>query len=147
MALKIGKALSKFDLADEVDLNCGDFDLRCRQAAVHNEDFRAAVTQRAQRVRRKTLVPTQGTLTGSFEEDVALFCEKVILGWGERPLKDDDGKVVKWTKEVGMELFGAVAHPDSDPAVVRQGKVLFGKVMQGTTSDDLFIVREEDLGN
>ncbi len=56
------------------------------------------------------------------------------IGWGKRPLADDDDKVVEYTVDVGRELFTATD----------QGKVLFGKVMQNAVSDEVFLITEED---
>lgn len=137
MTLKVSEALAAFELADIVELNCGTFDINITQAAVHNESFRAAVSKRAMAAKRKSLVPDQGTLTGSLEQDVELFCELIVQGWGKRPLKDDDGKVIPWSRDVGYELFTST----------KQGKVLFGKVQQAAISDEMFLIGEEDKGN
>lgn len=137
MTLNVSDALASFELADIVELNCGKFDVAIAQAAVHNEQFRAAVAKRTMQTRRKSLVPEQGSLTGSFENDVELFCELIIKGWGKRPLMDNDGKKVVWSQAIGYELFTAS----------KEGKVLFGKIMQAAVSDEMFIVTEEDRGN
>ncbi len=137
MSLNIGKALAAFELADMVDLNCGSFDIRIRQAALHNEEFRASVAKRSMSARKKTLVPEKGSLTGHFESDVDLFLDVVVAGWGERPLKNDDDRVVKYSKEVGRELFTSS----------KEGRVLFSKVMAAAIDDELFVIREEDRGN
>lgn len=137
MTLKIGKALSAFNLAETVDLDCGTFEIRIRQAALHNDDFRAAVAARALRAKKKSLVPEKGTMTGSFDEDVELFLDNVIVGWGDKPLKDDDGNTVPYTTEVGREMFTST----------RQGKILFSKVQTAATDDQMFVIKDEDLGN
>jgi hypothetical protein len=138
MALKISKALSGFDMAEFVDLNCGDFEIRIVQAAIHNEKFRAAITKRSLAAKKKSLVPDQGTMTGSLEEDVNLFIENVILGWSDdKPLIDDDGKEVPATPDNLRELFLGS----------REGKVLFGKVQAAAVDDSLFLISEEDKGN
>lgn len=137
MTLNVTEALKAFELADAVDLDCGTFDIRITQAAVHNEGFRAAVAKRTMAAKRKSLVPDQGSLTGSFEQDVELFCELIIQGWGKRPLLNDDKKEVKWSHTVGLELFTST----------REGKVLFGKIMQAAVSDEMFVLTEEDRGN
>jgi hypothetical protein len=138
MTLNVTKALEAFNLADYVDIDCGSFEIRIAQAAVHNEAFRAAVASRSMRAKRRSVVPEKGSLTGSFEEDVELFLDVVIQGWGEtKPLKDDDGKAVKYTKDVGRELFTSS----------KQGRVLFGKIMRAAVDDETFSVSEEDRKN
>lgn len=137
MTLNIEKALAGYELADLVDLNCGTFDIRICQAAVHNEDFRAAVAKRSMAAKRRSLMPEKGSITGNFVEDVELFVDLIIKGWGDRPLMDDDGEVVPWTKANGMALFTSS----------KKGKVLFSKVMVAATEDELFLLRDEDRGN
>ena len=137
MTLNVGNALKPFRLAEFSDLDCGDFDIRIRQAAIHSETFRAAVAKYSLVSRRKKITPAQGSTTGSFEQDVELFLEAVIIGWGKRHLVDDDKNVVDYTVDVGRELF------TSTP----EGKVLFGKVMQNAVSDEVFTITEADLGN
>ena len=137
MALNIGNALAGFDLAEQVELDCGTFDLLIQQAAVHNESFRAAVAQKALAGKKKSLVVQKGTLTGSFEQDVELFAEHVVVGWGERPLKDDEGNEVPFNKSNLVELFTSS----------RAGRVLFGKVQAAAVDDQLFAITEDDLGN
>lgn len=137
MALKLTQALSGFNLAEFVDLNCGTFEIRIVQAAIHNEKFRAAITKRSLAAKKKSLVPDQGTLTGSLEEDVNLFIENVILGWSdEKPLMDDDGNLVESTPENLRELFLGS----------KEGKVLFGKVQAAAVDDSMFALSEEDEG-
>lgn len=138
MTLNISKALKPFSMADFADIDCGDFEIRIKQAAVHNDDFRAAVAARSMRAKRKSIVPEKGSLTGSFDEDVELFLDAVIEGWGERPLTDDDGKPVKYTRKVGLELFTEQG---------KEGRVLFSKIMQAAVSDEMFLIGEEDRGN
>lgn len=137
MALKLSNALAGFDLAEQVELDCGTFDLLIQQAAVHNEAFRSAIAQKALAGKKKSLVVQKGTLTGSFEQDVALFAEHVVLGWGARPLIDDDGEPVPFSKENIIEIFTSS----------REGRVLFGKVQAAAVDDQVFAIREEDLGN
>lgn len=146
MALKISKAMAKFDLAEFVDLDCGDFELRITQAAIHNEEFRTNVSKRALAAKRKSVVPDLGTMTGSYEEDVKLFVDLIIKGWGQKkPLKDDDGNVIPYSKAVAMELFGI--GDGIDEKLRRQGKVLFGKVMQAAIDDKMFALSEDDTKN
>ncbi len=137
MTLNIGKALKPFEMAVHADLDCGSFDIRIKQAAVHSEDFRAAVASRTIVSRRKKIVPEKGSMTGSFEDDVELFLDAVVVGWGKRPLTDDEGEVIEYTTGVGRELFTST----------KEGKVLFGKVMQNAVSDDVFVITEEDRKN
>jgi len=137
MALKLSNALADFDLAEYVELDCGSFDIKIKQAAIHNEEFRAAVAKKALSAKKKSLVPDAGTLTGNYEEDVALFVENVLVGWGARPLKDDDGKEIPGTPENFTELFTST----------RQGKILFGKIQTSAVDDELFAIKDEDLKN
>lgn len=137
MTLNISKALSGFDLAEAVELDCGSFDILIRQAAIHNEGFRAAVAKRALAAKKRSLVPDQGSLTGSFEEDVELFIENILQDWGTRPLKDDDGKKVDFTPENLRTIFTGS----------RQGKILFTKIQTAAIDDQLFAIREDDLKN
>lgn len=136
MSLKLDNALSNFDTADEIELKCGTFDIVIRQAALHNEKFRAAIAKRALKAKKKSLVVEQGTLTGNFEQDVALFVDVLIVGWGKRPLKDDNKKVVPCNRENLTELFTGS----------KQGKVLFSRIQVAAVDDELFLVTEEDLG-
>ena len=137
MSLKLSDALSGFDLAEFVELDCGKFDIRIRQAAMHNEEFRSAVAKQALAAKKKSLVVQKGTLTGSLEQDVELFVQHVIDGWGERPLVDDDGEVVEASQENLRYLFTSS----------REGKVLFGKIQTAAVDDTLFAVTEDDLKN
>lgn len=137
MTLKISNALSSFDLAEYAQLDCGAFDLTIRQAAVHNDSFRAAIAEKALAAKKKSLAINRGTLTGSFEQDVSLFVEFIIVGWGDRPLMDDDGNPVEFTKENITEIFTST----------RQGRVLFGKVQAAAVDDKTFLITEEDAKN
>lgn len=137
MTLNVSNALSGFNLAEMVELDCGTFDIKIRQAAVHNESFRAAVAKKALEGKKKSLVTAKGTLTGSQEQDVELIVEYIIVGWGERPLLDNDGKKVPDTKENFIALF----------TETHEGRVLFGKVQQACIDDSLFQINEEDEGN
>lgn len=137
MTLKLSNALSGFDLAEFVELDCGSFDLKIQQAAVHNESFRSAVAKKALAAKKKSLVVQKGTLTGSLEQDVALFADHVVVGWGARPLMDDDGKEVPFNRDNIIELFTSS----------REGRVLFGKVQAAAVDDALFAIREEDSKN
>lgn len=131
------KALAAFETADYADLDCGTFDVRVRQAAVHNEKFRAAVASRTMAAKRKSLVPEKGSMTGSFDQDVELFLDAVIVGWGERPLTDDDGKEVEYSRDFARGLFVGD----------KRGRALFGKIMQAAVSDQVFALDEADEGN
>lgn len=138
MALKISKAMSTFDMADTIILDCGDFDLRISQAAMHNEQFKAAVAKRTLSAKKKSAVPDQNTMTGSYEEDVILFVQNVIEGWGKKPLIDDDGNEVEATEENLVELFTKTG---------KNGRYLFGKVQMAAVDDALFALKSTDLGN
>ncbi len=138
MALKITKAMSKFDLAEQIELDCGDFDIVCRQAALHNADFKAAVARRQLQRNKSKLSPEPGSQTGSFETDVQLYIESVFVSWGERPLKDDDGEVVPFSSENLLELFTKTGDA---------GRVLFGKIQLATADEAMFSISEATLGN
>lgn len=138
MALNISNALSAFDMADFVDLDCGSFEIRIAQAAIHNDDFRAAIAKRSLAAKKKSLVPDQGTMTGSLEEDVNLFIDNVVIGWSDdKPLIDNNGDEVPATPENLRELFLSS----------REGKVLFGKIQTAAVDDTLFAISETDKGN
>lgn len=128
--------MSSFDVAEFVDLDCGSFDIKIRQAAAHNERFRAAVAKRSLNAKKKSLVIQQGTQTGSYEEDIELYLDCVIEGWGERPMKDDSGDDIPFTRENMREIFNT-----------KEGKVLFGKIQLAASDDSLFAIREEDEKN
>lgn len=138
MALNISNAMSTFDMAETILLDCGSFDLRIAQAALHNEQFKAAVARKSLSAKKKSAVPDQNTMTGNFEDDVSLFVENIILGWGNKPLVDDDGKTVKATKENLTSLFMDTG---------KNGVYLFGKVQVAAIDDALFAVSKEDMGN
>lgn len=138
MALKISNAMSTFDMAETIILDCGTFDLRIKQAAMHNEQFKAAVAKRSLAARKKSAVPDQNTLTGSYEEDVKLFVDNVIEGWGKKALMDDDGKEVEANPDNLFELFTKTG---------KNGRYLFGKVQMAAVDDALFAVNDADAGN
>jgi hypothetical protein len=138
MQLNLSNALGGFDLAEEAQLDCGTFDLVVRQAAPHNAAFKAAVAKKNLAVKKKSLAVDKGTLTGSEEADVELFVETVIIGWGDRPLKQDDGSEVAYSPEVMKAIFMDTGRP---------GKILFAKVMTACTNDEYFVVRDEDIKN
>ncbi len=137
MALKLTNALSNFDLAEFVDLDCGTFDIKIQQAAIHNEKFRAAIAKRALQAKKTSLVTNGTSLTGSFDQDVELFIEHVLISWGERPLLDDDGKEVPFTADNLREIFTSS----------REGKILFGKIQTAAVSDEVFAITDEDAKN
>lgn len=136
MTLKISNAMASFDVADLVDLDCGSFDIKIRQAAIHNEDFRAAIARKALQAKKKRLVSDPGSLTGAHEEDVELFIETIFLSWGKRPMLDDDKNPVDFTPENLREIFNT-----------KQGKVLFGRIQTAAVDDQLFAIKDSDLGN
>ena len=137
MTLNISNALKSFQLADYVDLDCGTFDLQVRQAAFHNDRFRAKAAQRALAAKKKSLVNDESTLTGNIEEDMKLLCEDLIVGWGTRPLRDDDGNEIEYSPVVMMEIFRMGA----------EGKVLFGKIQAAVADETNFAITDKDLGN
>lgn len=138
MGLNISNAMSTFDMAETIILDCGSFDLRIKQAAMHNETFKAAVAKRSLAAKKKSAVPDSNTMTGDYEEDVKLFVECIIEGWGKKPLKDDDGKEVKDTPENLVALFTTTG---------KNGVYLFGKVQIAAVDDALFAVNDADVGN
>jgi len=138
MQINLTKALSAFTLSKTAVLDCGEFNIRIRQAAIHNEEFKVAVTKRALRAKKHSLVPTPGTMTGNFDEDVSLIVDTVMVGWGDKPLTDDEGKVLEYTPELATVLFTSTD----------QGKVLFNKVVQAAMADATFAGQKDDgLGN
>jgi len=137
MSLNISKALSGFDLAEYVELDCGTFDVKIQQAAIHNEKFRAAVAAKSLAGKKKSLVVQKGTVTGSFEQDIELFIDHVIVGWGMRPLRDNDGSEVEFNADNLREIFTGS----------REGRVLFGKIQAAAVDDTVFAITQEDEGN
>lgn len=137
MSLKISKALERFNLAEYVDLDCGTFDVKIRQAAVHNDGFRAAVAKKALAAKRKSLAPDPNTITGRLEDDMELICHYVIQGWGTRPLCDDDGKEVDYSPDVMLEIFKSGT----------AGKTLYGKISMAAVDESLFVISDDDLKN
>lgn len=137
MTLKLKKALSKFDLAEYIHMDCGSFDICLRQAALHNEEWRAKIAQKALDAQKKSLVPQRGTLTGSFDADVELFIECIILGWGDRPMEDDDGEEIEASPENLREIFHSG----------REGKILFSKIQMAAVDDQLFVLTEAERKN
>ena len=133
MELKLENALAAFNTADECDLDCGVFDIRIRPAATHNPLFRAAIAKRGLSAKKRKLTPDRGTVTGNFEEDVELFIEAVIMGWGARPLKDDDGNTVEYSADVARAMF-----------LTGPGRKLFDKIIRAAVDDDVFEITEED---
>jgi len=134
-AASIDAELTGFDMADTAELDCGEFDIVIRQAAIHNETFRASVVKHTMAAKKKSLVVKEGTTTGSYEQDVNLFIEHVLVGWGERPFKVR-GVAMPWTSENLQMMFST-----------RKGKVLFSKIQLAAVEEKLFVIREEDLGN
>lgn len=123
------------DLADQVELDCGEFDIVIRQAAVHNEAFRASIVKHTLVAKKKSLVTKEGTTTGSYEEDVKLFFNHVMVGWGERPFTVN-GAVMPWQEDLVVRMF-----------MTKKGKVLFSKIQLAATDEKLFQIKDEDLGN
>jgi len=129
--------MADFALAQNAHLDCGSFDIVIRQAALHNEEFRAAAATFAVNNKKKSLVSDKKSMTGNFDDDVRLVIEGIIVGWGDRPMLDDDGEVIEANSENLFEIFTSS----------REGKILFNKIMQAATNEDMFKVTEEDLGN
>ncbi len=123
------------DMADQVELDCGEFDIIIRQAAVHNEAFRASIVKHTLVAKKKSLVVKEGTTTGSYEEDVKLFFNHVMVGWGERPFAIN-GVAMPWTEENLLRMF-----------TTKKGKVLFSKIQLAATDEKLFVIKDDDLGN
>ena len=137
MSLRLSKALGGFKTAEVVDLDCGDYDIAIRQVAFHNRNFRASVAGSMLAQKKKTLRRDPGTMTGSEDGDVKFYIEHIIVGWGARPMKDDDGMSIEPTPENFFEIF------TSSP----EGRVLFGKIQEASADEQLFQIREDDLKN
>lgn len=137
MTLQLTKALAGFNLAEEVELDCGIFDVVIRQAAVHNEAFRAAITQKTIEGKKRSLTAQKGSITGTYEQDVELFIDHVLISWGKRPLVDDNGNTVPFVPANLRELFTGS----------RAGRVLFAKIQAAAVDDQMFAVTDADLGN
>ena len=139
MNLDLGdNVLGAYDLAEEMELDCGVFDLVIRQAAMHNERFKAAVTRRALQRKRKSLVVEEGTITGGFEDDVEVYIETILVRWGTRPLRDKNGEEVLFNADNLRALFKRQGH---------RGRVLFGKIVESASTESAFKIEEKDLGN
>ena len=124
MDIKLNNALKPFARAEEVEVDCGGgWFISVRQAAIHNQGFRAAVLK--YKTNDKRLVNGSG-LTGYDDTDYKFFCENMITGW--RGLKDDEELPVEFTPLIAEEIFKSSS----------QGKVLFHKLMGIATTDSIF---------
>jgi hypothetical protein len=131
MTIKLNNALTPFQRADQVEINCGnDWYITIRQAAIYNQEFRAASLKYAGNKGDKTLVGVNSP-TGNDEKDYEFFCEILLVGW--RGLTDDDGKEVPYSKEVAIEIFKSS----------KQGKVLFHKLLRAASDDEMFSYEDE----
>jgi hypothetical protein len=99
MALKLSNALSNFGRYEFVDLDCGEFSIKIKQCASHNAQVKAEISRIALRSKKTSIVSSPTSLTGSEEGDIEFFIKFIIVGWGEKPLKDDDGVEVPCTPE------------------------------------------------
>ena len=126
--LQLSKALGAFHLAQEAEIDCGNFSVTIRQASPSNTVFRAEIAKR-QRVSRRKIAPDSTTITGSLEEDVTLFCDMLLVDW---TLKDDEDKPVPITK-AGEVFLGS-----------NEGRTLFFKLLQAALDDQVFQITEAD---
>ncbi len=139
-SLKLNNALTGFFRADTAIIDCGPFDVEIKQAANHNDSFRAATTARMLGNNNKRAVASGRSASlsaGDYADDVELFIDELFVGWGPRPMKDDSGKDVPTDKETLRSIFMSG----------KAGKVFFNKLQAAALSDDVFKVTDEDLGN
>ena len=134
--LKIAKSMRGFRMAKEVELDCGDFDIVIKQVAFHNPDFKAALTATVMEMRKKTVSREAGTITGTQEGDMLFYINNIVVSWGKRPMRDDDDNIIDCNTENLLEIFST-----------EEGKVLFGKIQEAASDDQLFTLREGELGN
>ena len=124
MEISLTNALKPFSRAEEVEVDCGGgWFISVRQAAVHNQGFRAAVLK--YKTGDKSLINNRG-LTGYDDTDYKFFCENMITGW--RGLVDDSKNTVEFTPLIAEEIFKSS----------NQGKVLFHKLLGISINDSMF---------
>ena len=126
--LQLTKALGTFNLAQEVEIDCGTFSVTIRQASPSNQKFRAEIAKR-QRISRRKIAPDATTITGSVEDDVKLFCDLLLVGW---TMKDDSDKLVP-IGDAEQVFLGS-----------REGQTLFFKLLQAALDDQVFRITEAD---
>jgi hypothetical protein len=132
MTIKLNNALNPFQRAEQVEINCGNgWYITIRQAAIYNQEFRAASLKYAGNTKDKSLVGINSP-TGNDEKDYEFFCEILLVGW--KGLKDDDGKNVPYSKKVAIEIFKSS----------KQGKVLFHKLLKAASDDGMFTYEDEE---
>ena len=139
MTLNISNALSQLpDFAETTKLDCGPFDVVIRPANEMNELFTAALARKQLKPNNRDLSKTAiDTLTGSVLDDDELFFETVMVCWGDKPLKDDDGKIVDFSKSNLKEIFSEN----------EKGRRIFKKIKLAAMNEATFQITEEDLKN
>ncbi|MBL3676458.1 MAG: hypothetical protein JKP98_12580 [Rhodobacteraceae bacterium] len=137
MALKLSNALSNFGRYEFVDLDCGEFSIKIKQCASHNAQVKAEISRIALRSKKTSIVSSPTSLTGSEEGDIEFFIKFIIVGWGEKPLKDDDGVEVPCTPENLKEIFTSS----------QEGRILFDKIKIASMDDAMFAVSDTDTKN
>jgi tape measure domain-containing protein len=135
MALKLSNALSNFGRYEFVDLDCGEFSIKIKQCASHNAQVKAEISRIALRSKKTSIVSSPTSLTGSEEGDIEFFIKFIIVGWGEKPLKDDDGVEVPCTPENLKEIFTSS----------QEGRILFDKIKIASMDDAMFAVSDTAL--
>lgn len=122
--LKLSTALGGFSAKNQTTLNCGSFDVTINRATEGNPIFRAALARKRRELAKSRLIASDEYLTGSFQGDVELFCELVLVSW---TLKDDDGNAVPigaaeevfTGSDAGQELFWKLNRASQIDAVFR----------------------------
>lgn len=138
VTLSISNAFEGMCTADEAELDCGNFDIVIGKASMADPEFSAAVARHGIQAKKRKLGKSEpGTFTGSYEGDVRVFCESVFKRWGERPMRDDEGNEVPFTKE---NLHAICMHP-------KIGRTFFFKIRDAALVDDTFDIVEDDVKN
>jgi hypothetical protein len=98
---------------------------------------KAEISRIALRSKKTSIVSSPTSLTGSEEGDIEFFIKFIIVGWGEKPLKDDDGVEVPCTPENLKEIFTSS----------QEGRILFDKIKIASMDDAMFAVSDTDTKN
>ena len=135
--ISVSAALAAFNFAPEAEFDCGAFKVVLRHISPTNQMIRAEVTKRSSRARRSAVVQDSSTMTGSFDEDVDLFCKCALVSWTMKDDNDDDVPI-----EVAPKIFLETGEA---------GRALYYKLVALATDDSQFVItqadREADLKN
>ena len=159
MALKLKKALNAYDRVDVATVDCGNgwlyqiksFSSVAKIFAREQARIKAAGGTKKAYATTASVDMTGGAavdfsdnqwMLGSYEADLEFFLDNISIGWGDT-LKDDDGNVVPYSREVAEELFLDNGEP---------GKQLYRELLLSSLDAKLFLKTanaqaEEDGGN